>query len=675
MKNKGNWLGIIFTMLILTTCSMTVHAAETDGEGDTTLAPYFLIEGTEASADSFPLKKTEVVTNINGVIAETFVTQTYTNEGEIPINASYVFPASTRVTVHGMTMQIGNEVITAKIKEKQEAKQEYEQAKSEGKSASLLEEQRPNVFTMDVANVMPGDTIRIELHYTELIVPSEGTYQFVFPTVAGPRYSSPHVPKTMETDGWIASPFLKAGEEPSERYNITVNLSAGVPISELTCSSHAVDVAWTGDTAAQVTLSNPAEFAGDRDFILDYKLTGNQVNCGLTLGKGEKENFFMLMVQPPERYQTEDITPREYIFVLDVSGSMYGYPLDTAKKLIRDLVTNLRETDRFNLILFSGASLQMSPVSVPATVENIGKATALIDAQEGGGGTELVPALENALAIPAEKEVSRSIVVITDGYIAEEKEIFDLINKNAGAASFFSFGIGSSVNRYLIDGIAQTGMGDAFVVTDDQKAAETAEKFRTYIQYPLLTDIRVDYEGFDVYEVEPSVLSTLFAQRPIVLFGKWRGEPAGTIRITGKSGSRDYVQEIQVSDAEPLEENNIIRYLWARKKVERLTDYGFSEDLKGAAKKEVTQIGLDYSMITPYTSFIAVTETIRNESGESTDVKQPIPLPRQVSDLAIGGYTVGSEPGFMLLLAFAAAAAGINVYSRNRRRRTAGRDD
>lgn len=162
MKNKGNWLGIIFTMLILTTCSMTVHAAGTDGEGDTTLAPYFLIEGTEASADSFPLKKTEVVTNINGVIAETFVTQTYTNEGEIPINASYVFPASTRVTVHGMTMQIGNEVITAKIKEKQEAKQEYEQAKSEGKSASLLEEQRPNVFTMDVANVMPGDTIRIE---------------------------------------------------------------------------------------------------------------------------------------------------------------------------------------------------------------------------------------------------------------------------------------------------------------------------------------------------------------------------------------------------------------------------------------------------------------------------------------------------------------------------------
>lgn len=274
----------------------------------------------------------------------------------------------------------------------------------------------------------------------------------------------------------------------------------------------------------------------------------------------------MLMVQPPERYQTEDITPREYIFVLDVSGSMYGYPLDTAKKLIRDLVTNLRETDRFNLILFSGASLQMSPVSVPATVENIGKATALIDAQEGGGGTELVPALENALAIPAEKEVSRSIVVITDGYIAEEKEIFDLINKNAGAASFFSFGIGSSVNRYLIDGIAQTGMGEAFVVTDDQKAAETAEKFRTYIQYPLLTDIRVDYEGFDVYEVEPSVLSTLFAQRPIVLFGKWRGEPAGTIRITGKSGSRDYVQEIQVSDAEPLEENNIIRYLWARKR-------------------------------------------------------------------------------------------------------------
>ena len=161
------------------------------------LAPYFIIQGTgndASSVEHFPLKSTDVVANINGMIAETYVTQSYVNEGDTPINASYVFPTSSTVTVHGMTMEIGNERITAQIKEKEEAKVEYEEAKSEGKSASLMEQKRPNVFTMDVANIMPGDTVNIELHYTELITPKENTYEFIFPTVVGPRYAPPSEP-------------------------------------------------------------------------------------------------------------------------------------------------------------------------------------------------------------------------------------------------------------------------------------------------------------------------------------------------------------------------------------------------------------------------------------------------------------------------------------------------
>lgn len=672
MRKMKHRLCILFTLLLFFAHSTTICGAQYDDDTDATLAPYFLIDGMDTATDSFPLKETNVSVNINGIFAETFVTQTYSNEGQEPINATYVFPASSRVTIHGMKMEIGDEIITAKIKEKEEARHDYEQAKSEGKSASLLEQQRPNVFTMDVANVMPGDIIRIELHYTEMITPTDGIYQFVFPTVVGPRFTSPSVPKSLKAETWIASPFLRLGDTPREKYNINVNLSAGVPITDLQCGSHKIDVAWDNQTSARISLSNPEEFAGNRDFILDYKLTGTEISSGLMLGTGESENFFLLMVQPPERYTPETIPPREYIFILDVSGSMYGFPLDTSKELIRNLAGSLRETDRFNVILFSDSLIQMSPESVPATAENVQKAFALIDNEEGGGGTELAPALETALAIPASPGAARSVIAITDGYISGEREIFDIIGRNIGTTNFFSFGIGSSVNRYLIDGIAKTGLGESFVVTDPSEAAATADRFRTYIQSPILTDVQVTYDGFDVYDIEPPTLSTLFASRPIVLFGKWKGEPSGTIYITGKTGGRDYAEDIPVSAAIPLEANNIIQYLWARTRVERLTDYGITEDLQANAKKEVTELGLRYSMMTPYTSFIAVTEKVRNTEGKSTDVKQPLPIPMNVSEWAIGnGYTVGSEPGSLLLVLLMAAAVLLNVWYQNSKKKPA----
>lgn len=662
MKITSRRLLLPLTLLPLLLCPLTTHGAENTKETDNPpLAPYFFIEDADPQTDSFPLKNTDVSTTINGVIAETYVTQTYANEGANPINASYLFPASDQVSIHGMKMTIGDQVITAQIQERKEAKKTFEAAKSEGKSTSLLEQQRPNVFSMDVANIMPGDTVDIELHYTELISPTDGTYQFVFPTVVGPRYaSSPDSSAgnpaenakdtTPNPDQWVSSPYLEEGKTPPGTYNITVNLSTGVPITALSCKSHPVDIKRTGESTATITLKNPEEYAGNRDFILDYQLTGEDVSCGLMLDSDDEENYFLLMIQPPKRYTPKQLPPREYIFILDVSGSMYGYPLDTAKDLIRDLVSNLKETDRFNLLLFSNSSMQMSPRSLPATQENIQKAMELVDQESGGGGTELAPALKTALAIPTDPDVSRSIITITDGYISEEKEIFQIIRENLSTTNFFSFGIGDSVNRYLIDGIAKAGEGEAFVVTDAKDAAHTADRFRTYIQAPLLSDIQVSFDGFDAYEIEPPVLPTLFAQRPLILFGKWKGSQTGTIRITGKTADQDYVKEIDVSQIDSVENNPAIRYLWARKKVERLTDYNTCGTDSELTKKMVTSIGLKYSMMTPYTSFVAVAETIRNPEGDSRDVAQPSPLPLHVSSLSVGGYTTGSEPGTLLLL-------------------------
>lgn len=647
-------------------------AAEERDE-DRLLAPYFIIQGAEDDASSvehFPLRSTDVVTNINGMIAEAYVTQTYVNEGDTPINASYVFPTSSGVTVHGMTMVIGNEKITARIKEKEEAKVEYEEAKSEGKSASLMEQKRPNVFTMDVANIMPGDTVNIELHYTELITPTENIYEFVFPTVVGPRFAPPAASEkegednTADSDDhsdadddWIASPYLAAGVTPPGEYNITVNLSTGVPIAEVTSKTHAIRINRSNESTAQITLADPDNYAGNRDFILKYKLTGEEIQSGLVLsgsqasnGSSQAENFFMLTIQPPERFEPEDIPPREYIFVLDVSGSMFGYPLDTARELIRDLVTNLNETDTFNLILFANETTLLSPDSLPATSSNIKAATKMIDEQEGGGGTSLLPALAEAIAIPKADDTARSIVIITDGYISNESEIISCITDNMDSASFFSFGIGSSVNDYLIKQIAGCGLGESFIVTDSEDAEESAANFRTYIEAPLLTDIAITYRGFEVYDVEPSVPSVLYAAQPIVFFGKWRGKPGGTITITGRAGGEEYVQEIPVSNVTVDMEGEAIRYLWARTHLDRIAGYGSIRNDE-SVKDEITQLGLEYNMVTPYTSFVAVSEIIRNTEGNSTDVDQALPLPQRVSGLAVGGgYRAYSEPGAILLV-------------------------
>ena len=688
-KRSKSLVSLLSALLLLTACPFPVHAGEEEDE-EKLLAPYFVIqsEGADVSTDYFPLKSTEVTTNINGVIAETYVVQTYVNEGDKPINAQYVFPTSSTATVHGMTMEIGSHRVTATIKEKEEAKEEYEEAKEEGKSASLLEQRRPNVFTMDVANVMPGDTARIELHYTELVATREGVCEFVFPTVVGPRYVTPEdagnpvadaavpdretategsqdgaaegpaaeedSPDTTVTnddgaDSWAASPYLPEGVLPDSEYHITVNLSTGVPIADVSCKSHEIKVEQENGSQARITLANPEDYAGNRDFILKYRLTGKSVESGLVLTETDSEKYFFLTVQPPERYVPDDIPPREYIFVLDVSGSMYGYPLDTAKDLIRNLVTGLRDTDRFNLVLFSDDTYLLSTKSLTANSGNVQAAIDLIDEQEGGGGTSMLPALQTAVSVPMKEDVARSVVIITDGYISNEDEIYDLINRNMDAASFFSFGIGCSVNDYLIKGIAQCGMGESFLVTDSEDAAESAQRFASYIEAPLMTGITVDYEGFDVYDVATSTPSILYAQKPLILFGKWRGEPTGTITVSGKAGGEDYVQEIPVADAAVDTEDESIRYLWARTKLDQLAGYGSTRN-DDSVKEEITQLGLDYNMTTPYTSFVAVVEEIRNPEGESQDVNQANPLPLQVSNLAVGGgYTAYSEPGGILL--------------------------
>lgn len=605
-------------------------------EEDLTISPYFFVSCPDSTADRLPLKHTSAEVRISGVIADVTVRQTYCNEGENVLEAIYVFPASTRAAVYAMNMTIGNRILFAKIMEKAAARELYEEAKEEGKTASLLEQDRPNVFKMNVANILPGDTIQIEMKYTELLVPTSGEYEFVYPTVVGPRYVS-HGEDSAST-AFAGTPFTLEGVPPSYDFSMDVTIHSGVSLKELSCPSHdSISIDFSGESATCTLLSKKE---GNRDFVLNYRLSGEGLESGLLLFEGEDENFFLAMIQPPATPTDADIPPREYVFIMDVSGSMRGFPIEVSKTLMTDLLGNIRETDMFNVVFFAGGSNVLSDASLPASSENRQLAIEMVDSQDGGGSTQLINALNTALGLKGTENYSRSFVIATDGYVSVERQAFDLIRNKLGEANFFPFGLGSSPNRYIIEGIAHVGAAEPFFALDENQAIEAANLFREYIQYPVLTNIESSFEGFEVYDVEPLTTPDVLAQRPIIIYGKYRGEASGTIQLSGTTGITSYQTSLDVASVSPLEENSALRYLWARKRIQMLDDYNNLGQADSTLIKEITALGLKYNLLTQYTSFIAVDSLIRNEGDSITTVIQPLPLPEGTEDPYEGGDLV-----------------------------------
>jgi Ca-activated chloride channel family protein len=645
----------ILAALIVVAWSVTTHAA--DDVSDKTLSPYFFVHSDDPSVDKLPLKSTDVDVAIAGVIADVKVVQHYRNDGTRPIEAEYVFPGSTRAAVYGLTMVIGERRIVAEIREKERARKEYQTAKRAGQTAALLEQHRPNVFKMNVANILPGDDIAVELHYTELVVPTDSIYEFVFPTVVGPRYTTQTAAQTSPLDRWQQNPYLHAGEDPVGDFHLNVAIASGIPIKEAASSSHQIQVQYQDAQHARIELVRDPENA-NRDFILHYQLAGASIESGVLLSQGEDGNYFLAMIEPPRRVSTAQIPPRDYVFIIDVSGSMSGFPLDVTKTLMRNLLANLRPTDTFNVLLFSGGSAVLAEAPLPATPDNIARGAAFIDAQHGGGGTELLPALKRALALPGAEERSRSIVIATDGYVTVESEALDLIRDNLNRANLFAFGIGSSVNRYLIEGMAHVGQGEPFIVTGEAEAAARAEALRRYIESPVLTKTELQSQGFEIYDVEPPAIPDVLAERPVIVYGKWRGPRKGTLKLTGIAGHGPFEKSFDLSKIEPDQRNAALKYLWARNRIARLDDYQRTGN-DPARKEAITQLGLQYHLLTKYTSFIAVDKTPRNHNpSDSETVKQPLPMPQGVSDLAVGGEVPTSpEPEFFALIGVSAAFA------------------
>jgi Ca-activated chloride channel family protein len=593
-----------------------------------------------------PLKHTDVKADISGFLARVTVKQEFENPFGEKIEAVYVFPLSQNAAVDDMTMQVGaRAAIKGKILRREEAKEVYETAKNKGQVASLLDQERPNIFTQSVANILPGEKITITISYVETLKYEDGTYTFVFPMVVGPRYIPGNATGKQNPGGRlpdtdkapdasrITPPVAPAGVRAGHDVSLQVNLDSGVPLDGVACKSHPIDMNQLDAGRAVVKLKNENEIP-NKDFVLKYDVAGRKVADALLTHRDERGGFFTFILQPPDRVEAKDVNPKEIVFVVDTSGSMYGFPLDKAKESMKLALNNLYPGDTFNLITFAGDTSILFDKPVPATKENLAKAQAFLDGRAGGGGTEMMKAIRAALDPSDAQDHVRIVCFMTDGYVGNEGEIIDEIKKHPNAR-VFSFGIGSSVNRFLLDKMAEEGRGEVEYVSLQDDGSAAAKRFHERVRNPLLTDVSIDWNGLPVADVYPQRLPDLFSAKPVIVTGRYKGSGAGVIRLKGMSAGREVAREIPITLPEAKPEHDVLATLWARARVDDLTRQDYAGAQNGAAKPEIketiTQLGLEYRLLTQFTSFVAVEELIVTDGGAPRRVDVPIEVPEGVN--------------------------------------------
>ncbi len=581
-----------------------------------------------------PLTHTDVKARISGPLSRVTVEQQFTNPFTRKIEAVYTFPLPSDAAVDEMTMYIGDRVVRGKIKPKDEARAIYNAARRAGHLTGLLDQERPNIFTQAVANIQPGENVKIVIRYVETLKYEEGNYEFSFPMVVGPRYNPRGTPNTAKINPPVTPKGARAGHDIS----VEVALDSGVPVNFLRSLTHDVDIQKTGASKAVVKLRNKAELP-NKDFILQYDVSGAKIADAVMTHRGAKGGFFTMILQPPDRVAAEEITPKELVFVLDTSGSMSGFPIEKAKETMQLALAGLHPRDTFNLITFAGDTFVLFPHPVPATHENLAKAQAFLAGRRGGGGTEMMKAIRAALdpsplEYGRERDHVRVVCFMTDGYVGNDMEIIGEIQRHPNAR-VFSFGIGSSVNRFLLDQMAREGRGEVEYVGLEDDGSAAARRFHERVRTPLLTDLRLEWNGVAVSEVYPARLPDLFSAKPVIISGRYDTPGRGVVRLRGKQAGRDFVRDVHVTLPAVEPEREAIATLWARRKVDALMATNWTGMQAGdpgpEIKHAITKLGVDFGLMTQFTSFIAVEETIRTEGGRPMRVEVPVEMPAGVS--------------------------------------------
>src|SRR5829696_1782786 len=564
-------LGVIAlaVFLALRSSETTVLAQTGDAPGSLTV-----VDLAGKPKATCPLKHTDVKAEISGFLSRVVVTQQFENPFKEKIEAVYTFPLPQRAAVDDMTMIVGERTIRGKILPREEAQAAYDAAKSSGRVASLLDQERPNIFTQSVANILPGEQVKITISYVETLQYENGAYEFVFPMVVGPRY----VPGVVKEDrrgtdqvpdaSRIRPKSPPAGMRSGHDISLEVSLDAGLIVDTVESKTHPVDILRPDVRSARLRLKESSTIP-NKDFSLRYDVAGRAIQDALLTHRSEKGGFFTMILQPPDRVTAEDVMPKELVFVLDTSGSMNGFPIEKAKETMKLALDNLYPSDTFNLITFAGDTEILFPKPVPATRANLRKAQAFLESRTGQGGTEMMTAIKAALEPSDDQSHIRIVSFMTDGYVGNDMEIISEIQKHQNAR-VFAFGIGSSVNRFLLDKMAEAGRGEAEYVSLDDDGSAAARRFHERVRNPLLTDISIEWNGLPVADVYPQRIPDLFGAKPVVVTGRFTAPGRATIRLKGKVAGNDFVRDVLVEFPETMASHDVLASLWARRRIDDL---------------------------------------------------------------------------------------------------------
>jgi Ca-activated chloride channel family protein len=632
----------------------SIHAGAPDGMFAYThpgQLPRLLVAGEGPDA-MLPLKHTDVDARVRGHVAQVRVTQQFHNDRARAIEVTYTFPLPENAAVDDMRMVIGERTIESEVQTRARARQIFEEARHDGHTAALLEQERPNIFTQSVTNVAPGETVEVEITYLQTLTQDGSTFEFVFPMVVGPRFVPPGdaVPDAARINPPILGEGLRTGNDVS----LTISVEAGAEVASVVAPTHAITSSMS--TRGFAARLRDSETIPNRDFVLRWQLGGSTASATLFTSKPDAhgDGHFALVIQPPQLDLDAVVGRRELIFVVDRSGSMAGQPLALAKQTLRESLKRLRPVDTFDVIGFESWDERLFDSPRPANEENLVLAERFIDGMDAGGGTMMAGAVEAALAPKLSPGTNRYVMFLTDGYIGNEAEIFasaaKLVRRAKAAESrarVFGIGIGAAPNRELIEGLSKAGDGAALYVGNREHPGAAVDGYFRFVDHPVLEQLAVDWGELVVEEVYPTNHLNLFASRSVVVHGRYRGDPgdgAVTVRAT-VPGTREGV-ELPVTIVHGDVDDRILTTLWARAKLAELVAANWDGDLSGEeARDAITQIGLEYRLVTAYTSFVAVDRSRVIGDGQPDRIAQPVEVPEDVNAELAGARIMSVTAG------------------------------
>lgn len=606
------------------------------------------------------LKETRVQADVSGVIARVRVSQVFTNPYPDRLEALYVFPLPEDSAVDGYSFQIGERVIVGEVKRRDEARQEYEQAKQSGRKAALLEQERANVFSQSVANIPPNGEVTVNIEYVHPLEIDEDRYVFRFPMVVGPRYipgspvTRPNVGRGWATDtdqvpdaSRITPNTLPEGMRNGNDVFVSLKIDAAMPIQNIVPVTHELDIQEPSETHAVVTLKNQSTIA-DQDFVVEYRLAGQESTLASLVHREstEDDGYVMLALQPKWSIEPTEITPREVVLVLDTSGSMNGPAISQLRLFAEHVLDHLNPQDEFRIISFSNHPTAFRPGPLVADNANVAAGKQFVRGLRANGGTELLSALQ--LALPeggGESARPRYLVLMTDALVGNDHSILGYIQKpEFQDARVFPIAFGAAPNDYLISRAAELGRGFSMQVTNHDNSPEIARRFNELTDQPYMTDLQMDWGGLVIEDQIPARLPDLYAGKPLIVLGRYQQAASGTITLKGNVSGQRVQMALELDLPEKESAHDSIGTVWARQRIRQIWNRNVGKETP-QGRQEITKLGLKHQLMTQYTSFIAVEKELAEAPrGKLLTKAVPVMMPEGMTEKSTGRSSAAAGP-------------------------------